>query len=114
MAGPSCSVSLIGTLAPPSSVAASANSIPVRARTFFLRRHRGNDAEDDRRHDDGLDQHPHEGHGVVGPQLRGRQQLREMQAHHRAEREHPEEGRQHPAPPAGAEPGGLVVTERSR
>ena len=29
-----------------------------------------------------------------------------------SEREHPEEGRQHAAPPSGAEPGGLVVAER--
>ena len=36
--GPACSaVSLIGTLAPPNRVAARANSIPVRARIFFLR-----------------------------------------------------------------------------
>ena len=38
MAGPSCSVSLIGTVAPPNRVAARANSIPVRPRIFFLRR----------------------------------------------------------------------------
>ena len=34
-----------------------------------------------------------------------------MQAHHRPEREDPEEGRQNPAPPAGAEPCGVLVTE---
>ncbi len=38
MAGPACKVSLIGTLAPPNRVAASANSIPVRPSTFFRRR----------------------------------------------------------------------------
>ncbi len=52
MAGPSRSVSLIGTLAPPSSVAASANSIPVKRQDLLPAQHRGNDAEDDRRHDD--------------------------------------------------------------
>ena len=37
MAGPSRSDSLMGTLAPPSSVAPRANTIPVNARVFFLR-----------------------------------------------------------------------------
>ncbi len=37
IAGPSPSDPLMGTLAPPSSVAPSANSIPVNARAFFLR-----------------------------------------------------------------------------
>ena len=111
IARPSCSGSLISTLAPPNRVAASANSIPVKARIFFFAQHRGHDAEDDRPDDDALDQHPHEVHGIVRPQLGRRQQLREMQAHHRAEREQPEEGRENPAPPAGAEPAGLVVSE---
>ena len=110
MAGPSRSVSLIGTLAPPNRVAARANSIPVK-QDLLLAKERGSDAEDDCRHDDGLDQHPHERHGIVGTQLGGRQELREMQAHHRPEREQPEEGRQNPAPPAGPEPGGVFVTE---
>jgi hypothetical protein len=30
---------------------------------LLLAKERGHDAEDDRRHDDGLDQHPHEGMG---------------------------------------------------
>ena len=34
---PSCSGSLISTLAPPNRVAPSADSIPVKARTFFRR-----------------------------------------------------------------------------
>ena len=38
MARPSCSGSLICTLAPPSKVAASANSIPVKPSIFFRRR----------------------------------------------------------------------------
>ena len=37
MAGPLPRSWLMGTLAPPSRVAASANDIPVNARTFFLR-----------------------------------------------------------------------------
>jgi len=37
MAGPACSVPLIGTLAPPSSVAARARPMPVSASTFLRR-----------------------------------------------------------------------------
>jgi len=35
-----------------------------------------------------------------------------MQAHHRPEREHPEESRQNSTPPAGAESGGPIITEQ--
>jgi hypothetical protein len=38
MAGPLCRFGLIWTLAPPQAVAAMASDIPVKARTFFLRR----------------------------------------------------------------------------
>ena len=108
---PSCSGSLISTLAPPNRVAAEREQHPGEGQDLLPAQHRGHDAEDDRSHDDALDQHPHEVHGVVRPQLGRRQQLREMQAHHRAEREQTEEGREDPAPPAGAEPAGLVVAE---
>ncbi len=64
---------------------------PGKAQDLLPAQERGHDAEDDRRHDDGLDQHPHEGHGVVRPQLGRAQHLREMQAHHRPEREQSEE-----------------------
>ena len=111
MAGPSLSVPLISTLAPPSSVAPSAAAMPVSASAFFLRSIAEMTPSRIAADDQPLDQHPHEGHRVVAPQLGRGQHLREMQADHRPEGEQSEERRQDAAPPPRSEVGGIVVAK---
>ena len=111
MAGPSCKVVVNWHARPAEGGCRDREQHSRERQNFFLAQNRGDDSEENCRHDEALDHDAHRLHGIVRAQFRRTQKLGKMQAQNCAEREKAKKDGEHSAPPAGSEAGGFGVAE---